>query len=487
MNLFILIFLKFIIIFGFSNKIIASCRINVAVQSIMPTKDPLKAVSWWEKREATLQFDTLLRFNESGEVEPWLARKWQFSKDLKKLTIDLRPGVKFTDGSEIDSNDVIKSLKRFIGPESIDHGRLSYIKKITYINKQRLEINLSHPFIPLLYYLATPRSGIVKVLRKTEIIGSGPWIFFKSDTNNSKKVQLWKANENYFNGAPLCKELGLIEIPTNELADSFRSNFIDLIEYYPTSKLVQKDFKQVFGSNSEIQNFPSYDVTALFFSEKTKSPIEKSSRRELYQIIAEEFNTQDLSFGYSKVCSILPYGMSLNRSEPCISKKSKNLIINPKTFTIHTQNDERWQILKKIAEIAKKQSFILNFKFSTLAEMYAKHGKGDINIHIETLTMQIPEAYGVLSMFESSSGENFSKYSNFSFDNLLNKAKSEKDFAKRKEYYLRAEDILLKDAIVIPLVHQSRVSIFSKKISGYNSNSIGPFYASYDKILKKEE
>lgn len=486
MNLWILFLIGITTTFGTNSYGSNICRINIAVKSLMPTKDPLKAVSWWAKREATLQFDTLVRFNESGDIQPWLARKWQFSKDLKTLTIDLRPGVKLTDGTTINSYVVVDSLKRFFGEGSMDRERLSYVKSVSAVDSLKIEITLTNPFTPLLYYLATPRSGIAKVSNGSEMIGSGPWIYSRTEANNNKKIQIWRANTNYFNGAPNCAELGLVEIPMNELNFSFKNKLIDIIEYYPASNINESELVKSFGENAAAQVFPSYDVTALFFTEKTKQSVEKLSRLALLKIIFNEFNTSEQIASYSKVCSILPYGMTSNSLELCNIEKNINKFDKQKKILIYSQDDERTTILKKIADITKKHNYLLDFKFLTLSDLYTEHTKGHVGAHVETLTMQIPDPYGVLSMFETGSGENFAKYSNSAFDKLLSKAKAEKDLKKRKEYYNLAEHILLEDAIVIPLVHQSRVSIFSKTITGYNSNSIGPFYATYDKIMKKE-
>ncbi|OFZ15370.1 MAG: hypothetical protein A2Z20_06880 [Bdellovibrionales bacterium RBG_16_40_8] len=482
----ILLLIGFVLLFAPNSYGRESCSINVAVQSLMPIKDPLKAISWWAKRESTLQFDSLVRFTDAGEVQPWLARKWQFSKDLKTLTIDLRSGVKFTDGTLVDSPAVIKSLKRFVGKGSTDHGRLSYVKDIVALDQSKIQIKLSNPFVPLLYYLATPRSGIAKIGKNSEMIGSGPWIFEKSEMKNSIKAQVWKANLNYFNGAPFCRKLGLVEVPMNQLSASFKNKLIDLIEYYPITNQDQKDLVQSFGSDVEVREFPSYDVTALFFTEAKKSSVEKSSRQALSKIILKEFKAPGQNAGYTKVCSILPYGLAASKISKCEIEAIQLPENKRRTFLVYTQDDERSAILKKIAAITERHKYFLDFKFTSLSDLYSEHAKGSVGIHVETLTMQIPEPYGVLSMFESGSGENFSKYSNSTFDRLLSKAKAESDLNKRREFYSLAENLLLEDAIVIPLIHQSRVSIFSKGLTGYNSNLMGPFYAAYDKIIKKE-
>ena len=241
---------------------------------------------------------------------------------------------------------------------------------------------------------------------------------------------------------------------------------------------------QSFGQEIDIQKFPAYDVTALFFTEGTNTSVNKKSRQELSKIIHNDFKNIDSNAGFFKVCSILPKGLSSSATNQCDTDQSLEKNIKQQTYLIYTQEDDRSAILKNIGEITEKRNHFFKFKFAKLSELYSEHTKGNVSTHVETLTMQIPDPYGVLSMFETGSGENFSKYSNEKFDVLLSKAKTEYDFNIRRELYNLAEKILLEDAIVIPLIHQSRVSILSKNLSGYNSSSIGPFYATYHKISK---
>jgi peptide/nickel transport system substrate-binding protein len=56
--------------------------------------------------------ESLLAYKINGtEVEPSLAEKYESSPDLKEWTFHLRKGVKFSDGSDLDANDVVKSYR----------------------------------------------------------------------------------------------------------------------------------------------------------------------------------------------------------------------------------------------------------------------------------------------------------------------------------------------------------------------------------------
>jgi peptide/nickel transport system substrate-binding protein len=52
----------------------------------------------------------LLRVNQEGRVEAWLAESWSRSKDGLRLEIRLRPGVTFHDGTPADANAIVTIL-----------------------------------------------------------------------------------------------------------------------------------------------------------------------------------------------------------------------------------------------------------------------------------------------------------------------------------------------------------------------------------------
>ncbi|HEV3058865.1 MAG TPA: ABC transporter substrate-binding protein, partial [Vicinamibacterales bacterium] len=53
-----------------------------------------------------LASETLLRVNQSGRLEPSLAKGWALSDDGLRLTLTLRDGVRFHDGSPVDTQTV---------------------------------------------------------------------------------------------------------------------------------------------------------------------------------------------------------------------------------------------------------------------------------------------------------------------------------------------------------------------------------------------
>ena len=64
-------------------------------------------------------YDTLLQPTADGKsVEPGLATAWKVSDDGKSVTLTLREGVKFADGSPLTAQDVKWSLDRARNPNN---------------------------------------------------------------------------------------------------------------------------------------------------------------------------------------------------------------------------------------------------------------------------------------------------------------------------------------------------------------------------------
>jgi len=59
-------------------------------------------------------YDTLIRFDQVGNLTPGLAESWTTSPDLTELTFKLRPGVVFHDGTKLTADVVTKNFERNI-------------------------------------------------------------------------------------------------------------------------------------------------------------------------------------------------------------------------------------------------------------------------------------------------------------------------------------------------------------------------------------
>src|SRR5699024_5167945 len=57
-------------------------------------------------------YESLVRLDDEGEIQPGLAEDWSLSDDRRTYTFDLREGVKFSNGADLTSEDVKFSYER---------------------------------------------------------------------------------------------------------------------------------------------------------------------------------------------------------------------------------------------------------------------------------------------------------------------------------------------------------------------------------------
>ena len=56
-------------------------------------------------------YETLFRFDENGELQPWLAESYEWA-DETHLKVKLREGIKFSTGDEMTADDVVWTVTR---------------------------------------------------------------------------------------------------------------------------------------------------------------------------------------------------------------------------------------------------------------------------------------------------------------------------------------------------------------------------------------
>jgi len=122
--------------------------------------------------------ETLLEADANGNPLPALAEKWDVSADGKRWTFDIRPGVKFHDGTPLTAKAVAHSLQ-------VAQGKTGMLRNadITSISAEadKVVILLAKPFAPLSALLAHSSTNILAPAsydaagNVQKIIGTGPY------------------------------------------------------------------------------------------------------------------------------------------------------------------------------------------------------------------------------------------------------------------------------------------------------------------------
>src|SRR5690625_6811466 len=100
------------------NEVDYKDELHVAITAQPPTLDPSMTVSQVALNAASNIFETLFTLNEQYEPVPMLAESVDISDDGKTYTIKLREGIKFHNGKEMTSEDVVASMNRWVETSS---------------------------------------------------------------------------------------------------------------------------------------------------------------------------------------------------------------------------------------------------------------------------------------------------------------------------------------------------------------------------------
>ena len=105
--------------------------------------DPSKASTSFDNVALFITYDRLVHLSPTGEAEPGLATEWEFSEDGTSLTLSLREGVKFQDGSDLTADVVKENLDR--NKAGTSAGELAPVSSVEVVDPLTVRLNLSGP------------------------------------------------------------------------------------------------------------------------------------------------------------------------------------------------------------------------------------------------------------------------------------------------------------------------------------------------------
>ncbi|WP_114559378.1 ABC transporter substrate-binding protein [Desertihabitans aurantiacus] len=186
------------------------------------TSDPDTLLPWTATQFQAVNvlqnvYGTLTEFDSDLEVVPGLAESWETSEDGTTLTLTLREGVTFHDGSTFDSEDVVHSLEAIQAEETAAVARtsLASVTGITAVDPSTVELSLSTPDAGLPSNLASINMAILSSQDETSALetapnGTGPFTFTDRTPSQSLSLQRF---DGYWGEAALVEGVEFRVIP----------------------------------------------------------------------------------------------------------------------------------------------------------------------------------------------------------------------------------------------------------------------------------
>ena len=176
----------------------------------------------WGKQAA---YDSLVEWDRNLNLKPALAESWRISADQKSITFNLRKGVRFHNGKELDAGDVKYSVEKMLAPplpgSVATLGQIPSFDGVDVVSKYVARLRLKARDARVFGFLAWGRySPIVPAGLYDQInasrgaIGTGPYRMLGFDPND--KVEYVRNTRFWKQGLPYMEAMTLKTLPDEQ-------------------------------------------------------------------------------------------------------------------------------------------------------------------------------------------------------------------------------------------------------------------------------
>ena len=433
-------------------------------------------------RVSRLLFASLVTIDpRTLEVIPDLAESIETVSPTEYL-VRLRPGLRFSDGSTLDAEDVAATFRGLVDPELGSRYANTYarIDSIEVLDPLTVRFKLAEPHATFLTDLEFPVlrrvDSVAKVATPQEPhpVGAGPYRLTK---RKAGLLEL-EANPLWHRGEPIHPRLKLVVIrDDNTRALRLLAGQGDLaIGAIPPLLL------PMFDDRAEFETRAAPGISTVYLGFQTEKLADPRIRRAIAHAIDRNALVQAKYRGLADVSETwIPIGHwahddTLHEHEFSPAKARALLdeagLVDPAgpeprlRLTLRTTSDRsRQSIARAIAAMLRDVGVDVDVRPSEAATLIADLNKGRFDMTL----LQVPEVIEphVLSWFFDSSripgpqneGANRWRYRNPELDSLFEAGRTTTDLEERAEIYAQVQAILARDLPVLSLWQPQTVAV----------------------------
>ena len=478
---------------GCGGKEASRDTLRVGVTNFADSLEPTENAFGWVVMRYGMG-ETLTKFDEKMNIQPWLAESWKISDDKLTWTFKIRDGVKFSNGNPLTAEAVKASIERAFAKNT----RAATFFKYTEMKAdgQNLIITTDKPAPSMPGYLADPLFLIVDVSSEGERdfakqgpICTGPYVC----ESFVKEKAVMKKNPNYWDGEV---PFETVEIPSiddpNTRAMALQSGEVDMAVniapgdvglFNDTGKYhVDKiaSLRTVLARINEKGILGDPKVRAAFISMCDRKSYNEVILKGTF-IEGKAPVPPSLDYGFDQLSD--PNHYDIERAKKLLDeagwkdtdgdgirdKDGKPLSVD---FIIYNSRAELPIYAEAVQADGKKIGFDIKVKTVdyNLLDKIGINGEYDLLIsNIITANTGDPEIY--LNWYwrtnkDGDNQQNGSGYSNPEYDAKCAALAVEFDPAKRRQLMIEMQQILLNDAAALFLGYPETNIISSTKITG---------------------
>ena len=488
-------------------------------------------------------FDNLLKMDKDGKVVPGLAEKYEISDDQLTWTFHLRDGLKWSDGSALTADDFVYSWQRLVDPSVAAPYAQTVLGMVegyddaigrpdadgnTTVDPDPTKLKVEAPDEKtLIVHMAKPTPYFDKLAAfvslspvKKDVVEANPdgWSIdpktyistgpFKLTGWEPGSYLMFEKNENYWDADSIKLDgikcllmqdqnatfsayesgdaLMIKDVPTQEITTlKDRSDFhIDPIlgTYYLDLNTTLDEFK-----DPKVREALSLALDRKYISETITAGTYTPASGFVSEGVTDWNGTawQDNITDKSAYINIDDHAGNLAKAKELLKEAGyENGVGLPEM--VYSTNDASYH--KKIAEYLQQAWGELGLKVQVnIVEWKSftpQRRSGNYQIARDGWVMDYNDPSNILELALTGNGNNNAKYSNPEFDALMSKAATEKDPQTRFGYLHQAEDFIMKDTAMVPLLYYNDFYLQSDKITGSWHSPDGFWHFEYADIAE---
>jgi len=440
----------------------------------------------------SILFDRLVVLDANGIPAPSLALAWRTNEIASIWTFSLRRGVKFHDGTELTSSDVVYTINHILSDKySPIASTLRVINSVAVIDPYTIVFNLTQadadfPILLADYRVSVLRQNSIETIDKTGL-GTGAFKLRKFDPEGTS---IFDANDNYWQGRPGLNGIEMIAIADSEARlQALLAGQIDVIMGISPQQI------PLFAHKSEftVQDVPTGNWRGIVM--RTDLPPFNDVRvRRALRLAADRQQMLSLILqGRGSIACDDPVWLGdqyhLELSCPQDIEQAKALLTEagyPDGIDVQLYIAALDSYVIPIAEVYKQQVARAGIRVELKqvpSDTYFTETWMKVPM-CATLWAQKPSEQILNEVYRSASPWNESHWSNPNFDTLLDRARKEPDFSKRRSLYQQAQRLLFEDGGVFIPFHLNKTRVYRSNVIGLELERGAELFPLWYKIKK---
>ncbi len=436
--------------------------------------------------------ETLFEYTADGRTVPKLVESFRFSSDRKVLTMKLRSGIKFHDGTDLNAQAVKFNLERLVDPALASsfafllRGRVTSIEAVDNLT---VRMTMPTPFAPVLAHLTHSSTSIQSpaAIRKSGAtyrdnpVGTGPFSFER--WQKGQAVELAK-NPDYWGTKANVDKMRFLAVPEA----TTRMALVETGQAQVAVRVPPQDVARLdANANIDVIRTPSVRTIFLYFNQ-TKAPFNNVLVR---RAMNHAINKSDIvnfvlgGFGRASDAPISPGVFGYTNIggyeyNPELAKRLLRQAGLPNGFNmvLSSPNGRYLQDIRVTEAIQSQLRAVgINATINTLewgaylAASNQPKDKNDFQVAMLGWGAVTGDAdYGLYGLFHTSqqapNGFNRGFYSNPQLDKILDQARISTDPKARQSMYKTAMQVIRNDAPWVMLHSEQQVTALRKEITG---------------------